>query len=90
MTENEYIVQALGRIEERQIKNSEGIAYINATVAGIVKENAGCEIARTKYDLRITELESNRKAERWLMTAAIFIGPCIMPAIHWMKDRRLI
>lgn len=85
MTENEYIVQALGRIEERQIKNSEGIAAINATMAHVVNDNTDCKKERGTYDERLSEIEGTQRLQKGFIAAALALVPVASFAIEWWK-----
>lgn len=85
MADNEYIVQALGRIEERQIKNSEGIAAINATMAHVVNDNVACKADHESHDERLSDVESTQRIQKGIIAAAIAAIPFASFAMEYFK-----
>jgi regulator of replication initiation timing len=90
MADSDYIIQTLGRIEERQVKNSEGIAEIRANINNIMHENTQCRTDREQQDDRISTIESNQRVQNGILAAAIAVLPFLAPTLEWLKNKGII
>lgn len=85
MADNDYIIQTLGRMEERQIRNSEGISAINAHILNILQDNVECNGERADQDDRLVGIESTQKIQKAFLAAGFAAIPVFSFAMDWFK-----